>query len=157
MPLLAGAAIAGSVQKMLSVGKELEFQFTMISAISNGATVDVEKFNKAVAGSMFTPIEAAQGLRVLAQAGLSVTDATAALPSVLKLATVGETDMANAALSATSIMHAFGLSVNDMGHIGDVFSKAAAISATSVREMMEAMKQASSVSDMFGVLSLIHI
>jgi hypothetical protein len=68
-PLLAGAAIAGSIQKMLSVGKELEFQFTMISAISNGATVDIEKFNKAVAGTMFTPVEAAQGLRVLAQAG----------------------------------------------------------------------------------------
>jgi TP901 family phage tail tape measure protein len=150
-PLLAGAAIAGSIQKMLSVGKELEFQFTMISAISNGATVDIEKFNKAVAGTMFTPVEAAQGLRVLAQAGLSVADATAALPSILKLATVGETDMGNAALSATAIMHAFGLSVNDMGHIGDVFSKAAAISATSVTAMMEAMRQASSVSDMFGV------
>ena len=48
-------------------------------------------------------------------------------------------------------MHSFGLTVNDFGHIGDVFAKAAAISATSVKEMMEAMKQASAISNMFGV------
>ena len=150
-PLLAGAALAGAMKQVFTVGKELEFQFTMISAISEGATVDIEKFGRAISGTMFTPVEGAQGLRVLAQAGLDVAEATQALPAVLKLATVGETDMANAALSATAIMHAFGLSVNDMTHIGDVFSKAAAISATSVTGMMEAMRQASSVSDMFGV------
>lgn len=150
-PLVATAAMAGALKQVFSVGKELEFQFTMVSAISNGATVDLERFNEAVAGTMFTPVEAAKGLRVMAQAGLSVAEATAALPAVLKLATVGETDMANAALSATAIMHSFGLSVQDMAHIGDVFAKAAAISATSVTGMMEAMKQASAVSDMFGV------
>lgn len=150
-PLLGAAVIAGSMKSMVETGKELEFQFTMISAISNGATVDVQKFNEAVSGTLSTPIEAAKGLRVLAQAGLSVEEAVTALPSVLKLAAVGETDMANAALSATAIMHSFGLSVNDFGHIGDVFAKAAAISATSVKEMMEAMKQASAISNMFGV------
>jgi TP901 family phage tail tape measure protein/lambda family phage tail tape measure protein len=150
-PLLGAAVIAGSMKSMVETGKELEFQFTMISAISSGATVDMQKFNDAVSGTMSTPLEAAKGLRVLAQAGLSVEDATTALPSVLKLAAVGETDMANAALSATAIMHSFGLSVNDFGHIGDVFAKAAAISATSVKEMMEAMKQASAISNMFGV------
>ncbi len=150
-PLLAGAALAGSMKEIFSTGKALEYQFTMISAISNGATVDIAKFNEAVAGTMFTPMEAAKGLRVLAQAGLSVQDATTALPSVLKLATVGETDMGTAALATTAIMHAFGLEVSDFGHIGDVFSKAAAISATSVTEMMQAMKQASAISNMFGV------
>lgn len=150
-PLVATAAMAGALKQVFSIGKELEFQFTMISAISNGAVVDMDKFNKAIAGTMFTPVEAAKGLRVMAQAGLSAEEALTSLPAVLKLATVGETDMANAALSATAIMHSFGLSVNDMGHIGDVFAKAAAISATSVTEMMEAMKQASAVSDMFGV------
>ena len=150
-PLLAAAAAAGALKQVFTVGKELETQFTMISAISDGVAVDINKFNSAVAGTMSTPTEAAKGLRVLAQAGLSVGESLTALPAVLKLAAVGETDMANAALSATSIMHSFGLSVNDMGHIGDVFAKAAAISATSVTEMMNAMKQASAVSDMFGV------
>ena len=150
-PLVAAAVVAGSMKEMVTAGKELEFQFTVVKAISGGTAVDLQKFNEAVTGTMSTPLEAAKGLRVLAQAGLSVEEATSALPSVLKLAAVGETDMANAALAATSIMHSFGLTVNDFGHIGDVFAKAAAISATSVKEMMEAMKQASAISNMFGV------
>ncbi len=150
-PLLAGAAVGGALKGVFETGKALEYEFSIVSAISKGATVDLMKFNEAVRGTMFTPMEAAKGYRVLAQAGLDTVEAMQALPAVLKLATVGETDMANAALSATAIMHTFGMTVSDIGHIGDVFSKAAAISATSVKEMMEAMKQASSVSNMFGV------
>lgn len=151
IPLIAGAAIAGSMKSIYTTGKDLEYQFTMVSAISGGAVVNIEKFNEAVKGTMFTPMEAAKGLRVLAQAGLSVDEALNALPPVLKLATVGETDMGTAALASTAIMHAFGLEVSDFGHIGDVFSKAAAISATSVTEMMSAMKQATLVGNMYGV------
>lgn len=150
-PLLAGAAIAGSMKSMVKTGMELDYQFTIVKAVSEGAAVSVSDFNKALQGSMFSPIEAAKGLRVLAQAGLTVKQSQEALPQVLKLATMGEVDMAEAALSATAIMHAFGLEVKDMGHIGDVFAKAAAISATSVKEMMGAMRQASQISDMYGV------
>lgn len=150
-PLLAGAALAGSMKQIFTVGKELEYQFNFVRAISGEATVSMSKFGEAVKGSLQAPVEAAQGLRVLAQAGLNTEQALAALPNVLKLATVGETDMANAALSATSIMHTFGLEVGNIGHIGDVFAKAAAVSATSVKEMMEAMKQASSIANIYGV------
>ena len=111
----------------------------------------MKSFGESVKGAMQTPQEAAAGLRMLAQSGLDTNQALMALPSVLKLATVGETDMKNAALSATAVMHTFGLEVQDIGHIGDVFSKAAASSATSVTEMMESMKQASSIANIYGV------
>lgn len=150
-PLLAGATIAGSMVQVMKVGKDLEYQLTFISAITGDTAISMREFGEAVQGSMFAPEEAAKGLRALAQSGLSSREALEALPSVLKLATVGETDMATAAKASTSIMHTFGLSVNDFGHIGDVFSKAAAISATSVTEMMEAMKQAAAISNVFGV------
>ena len=150
-PLLAGAALAGSLKSIFTIGKDLEYQFAVVSAISEGATVDISKFNQAVAGTQFTPTEAAQGLRVLAQAGLGVVEATAALPSVLRLATIGETDMGTAALASAAIMHGFGLAVSDFGHIGDVFGKAAAISATSVTGMMAAMRQATLISNLYGV------
>ena len=150
-PLVATAALAGSLKGVFSVGKELEYEFTYIQAITNGVVVDLDKFGEAIKGSMATPVDAAKGLRTLAQAGLEVGEAITALPSVLKLATVGEVDLAGAALSATAIMHTFGMSVNDIGHIGDSLATAARLSATSVKEMMEAMKQASSVSNVFGV------
>jgi len=151
VPLLASAALASSLKSVFTTGKDLEYQFTYIKAITEGATVSLDKFSQAVQGAMFTPTEAAGGLRVLAQAGLSTSEAMAALPDVLKLATVGETDLANAALSATAIMHTFGKSVTDISHIGDTLATAARLSATSVKEMMEAMKQASSISNVFGV------
>jgi TP901 family phage tail tape measure protein len=150
-PLVATAALAGSLKGVFSVGKELEYEFTYIQAITNGVVVDLDKFGEAIKGSMATPVDAAKGLRTLAQAGLEVGEAITALPSVLKLATVGEVDLAGAALSATAIMHTFGMSVNDIGHIGDSLATAARLSATSVKEMMGAMKQATSVSNVFGV------
>ena len=151
VPLLASAALASSLKSVFTVGKDLEYQFTYIQAITEGQVVSLSKFKEAVQGAMFTPSEAAGGLRVLTQAGLSASDAMKALPEVLRLATVGEVDLAHAALSATSIMHTFGKSVSDISHIGDVFATAARLSATSVKEMMEAMKQASSISNVFGV------
>jgi TP901 family phage tail tape measure protein len=46
-------------------------------------------------------------------------------------------------------MHAFGLAVSDVGRVGDVFAKAAAVSNTSVQAMTESMKTASTVGDMY--------
>jgi len=151
IPLLAGAAVGAALKSVVTTGKELEYQFTYIKAIADGAVVSFNDFKQAMSGSLFDPTEAASGLRILTQAGLSATDAMKSLPEVLKLAAVGEVDLATAAQSATAIMHTFSLTVNDMGHIGDVFGTAARLSATSVGEMMEAMKQASSVADIFGV------
>lgn len=151
IPLLAGAAVGAALKSVVTTGKELEYQFTYIKAIADGAVISFNEFKQAMSGSLFDPTEAASGLRILTQAGLSAADAMKSLPEVLKLAAVGEVDLAHAAQSATAIMHTFSLTVNDMGHIGDVFATAARLSATSVGEMMEAMKQASSVADIFGV------
>ena len=151
VPLLATAALASSMKSVITVGKDLEYQFTYIQAITEGTVVSLNELGDAIKGTIFTPVEAAGALRVLAQAGLEVDQAMSALPSVLKLATVGEVDVAGAALTATSVMHTFGLAVSDISHIGDVFATAARLSATSVGEMMGAMKQASSVANIFGV------
>ncbi len=151
IPLAAAAALASSLKNVFTTGKDLEYQFTYIQAITGGVVVSLHEFSDAVKGSLFTPTESAGALRTLAQAGLSVSESMTTLPSILKLATVGEVDLGHAALSATAIMHTFGKSVEDISHIGDVFATAARLSATSVKEMMEAMKQASSVANVFGV------
>jgi len=151
VPLVAAAALASSLKAVITVGKDLEYQFTYIQAITEGTVISLNELGDAIKGTIFTPTEAAGALRILAQAGLEVNEAMAALPSVLKLATVGEVDVAGAALTTTSVMHTFGLAVSDISHIVDVFARADRLSATSVKEMMEAMKQASSVANIFGV------
>jgi len=151
VPLVAAAAIGASLKNVFTVGKEVEYQLAFVSALSEGAVVSVDKFGQSVRGSLVLPAEASQAMRGLAQNGLSVGESFAALPSILALATAGEMSLSDAALGATGVMAAFNLTVNDLGHVGDVFAKAAAISNTSVQGMVESMKQASTVGDQFHV------
>jgi len=149
IPLMAGAAISNSIVEMVKAGAELEYQMTFVSQLTDGSAISVEKFSRAMEGSMVSSKEGAQGMRAMAQAGLDTTQALAALPAVMNLAVVGETSMAQAALTATGIMHAFNLQVYDMGRITDVLTKSAAISNTSVASMSESMKTASVIADMY--------
>lgn len=151
-PLVAMAALGGAMRSVFTVGKDLEYQLTFVSALSNNSVVSMSKFGDAVRqGMTVAPTEAAQAMRGLAQNGLSVSESLQALPTILQLATVGEMALTEAALGATGVMAAFNLQVSDLGHISDVFTKAAALSNTSVTGMVEAMKQASTVSDQYKV------
>jgi TP901 family phage tail tape measure protein len=151
VPILAGAAIGSSMVSVFKIGKDVEYQLKFVSALAGGAAVDMEAFGAAVRGNMVMPGEAAQALRGLAQNGLSASEALQALPPILALATAGEMALGEAALGATGVMAAFSLTVNDLGRISDVFAKAASISNTSVTGMVEAMKQASTVADVYNV------
>jgi TP901 family phage tail tape measure protein/lambda family phage tail tape measure protein len=141
VPLVAGAAI----------GKDLEYQLTFVKGLTGEAMVSINELGGSIKGSLATPLEAASGLRALAQNGLNTSEALRALPTVLNLAAVGEMAVGEAALGATGVMAAFNLEVSDLGRVSDVFAKAAAISNTSVGGMVEAMKQASTVGDSYGV------
>lgn len=149
VPLLAGAAVGQAMRTVVTVGKELEYQLKFVQVLSNGAAVSMRDFTSAVAGSVVGPVEAANALRGLAQNGLDAKQAIMALPDVLRLATVGEMDLASAALGATGVMEAFNLRFYDLGRVGDVFAAAAASSNTSVESMVESMKQASTVADQY--------
>lgn len=149
VPLVAAAAWGATMRSVFSVGKDLEYQLTFVAQLADSNAPSLDRFGQAVRGSMVVPKDAAAALRGLAQNGLSLGQALQALPNVLNLATVGEMRLSDAALGATGVMAAFNLQVSDLGRIGDVFAKAAAISNTNVEGMVEAMKQASDVSDRF--------
>jgi TP901 family phage tail tape measure protein/lambda family phage tail tape measure protein len=151
IPLAAGAALSGSTKAVFEIGKEIEYQLAFVSAVSGQAQISMSEFANATKNTLQTPVEAAGGLRILAQAGLDTYESISALPAVMRLATVAETDIGNAAKASTALMHTFGLEIGDIARIGDVFAKAAAVSATSVQEMMEAMKQASAIANVYGV------
>lgn len=151
VPLAGMAAIGFSLRQTYQVGKDVEYQLKFVQALSGGAAIEIAKFNEAVRGTVAAPVDAARALRGLAQNGLEATEALQALPVILKLATAGEMGLSEAALGATGVMAAFNLGVGDLGRVADVFSYAAARSNTSVGAMVEAMKQASTVSDQYGV------
>jgi TP901 family phage tail tape measure protein/lambda family phage tail tape measure protein len=153
-PLLAGASLSHGFIQAMKAGTEFAYQLTFVKALG-GETADSVRGIGAAAlemskSGLYGPVELANGLRTLSQAGVATKDSMMALPQVFDLATVGEMNMKDAALTLAGVMTAFKLEVKDMSHIGDVFAKAAAVSQTSVEQLTQAMKMASVVGYQYG-------
>ena len=150
VPLAAGAALAASLKGVVTAGKEVEYQLKFVEALS-GEAPSLDKFLGITEQTVVGIKDAAEGMRALSQNGLSARDSLKVLPDVLNLAVIGEMGVSAAALSATGVVSAFGLSLEDIGRASDIFAQAAASSNTSVQGMTEAMKQASTVAAVYGV------
>jgi TP901 family phage tail tape measure protein len=150
--IAAGLAIGTSLLQVLKVGQEVERQLNFVYALSeSGRAVNLDDFLKITDTSVQPVTEAANALRLLAQNGLEVGQSLSVLPSILNLATVGEISVGQAAIATTGAISAFGLSISDAELVTDIFAKTAASSNTSVEALTESMKQASTVSTIFGV------
>lgn len=153
-PLLAGAALSHGFIQAMKAGTEFAYQLTFVKALGGETADSVRGIGSAALelskNGLFGPVELSNGLRALSQAGLNATESMKALPVVLDLATVGEMNMKDAAITLVGVMTAFNLEKTDFGKIGDVFAKAAAVSQTSVEQMTQAMKTASVVGDQYG-------
>ncbi|MBT2321289.1 phage tail tape measure protein [Variovorax paradoxus] len=157
IPLTATFFTATAVKEAIKAYKDLEYQIKFVRALEEGGGAGVsERSMRLQTGDIavkagFDPVEAAKGLRLLAQSGLNAQEALAALPSVLNTARVGELGVADATETLTGQVHAFGLQMSDMERVGDVLAKAGAISNTSVAKMSESMKQASTIAQQYGL------
>ena len=154
IPLLAGATIGSAFINAAKAGSEFAYQLTFVKALGGESAEAVQKLSDAALSLSQTglrgPTEIASGFRILAQAGLDASEALEAMPQTLNLATVGEMEMEQAAVTLVGVMKAFNLTVKDSERVGDVFAKAAALSQTSVQGMTEAMKTASVVGEQYG-------
>ncbi len=149
VPLAAGAALAGSMKAVISAGKDVEYQLKFVQALGGGS-VGLNNLLHITDQTVVSVKEAAEGMRALAQNGLSASDSLKVLPSILNLAVIGEMSVSNAALAATGTVSAFGLQLSDLDRVSNIFAKAAATSNTSVSAMTESMKQASTVAGIYG-------
>lgn len=150
LPLLGGALVGSVAKNVYTTGKDLEYQLKFIEALGN-TPIQVEDMMPAVMGSMKTPMEAAEALMALTQAGLSSKQALEALSSTMQLSTFGGLGMEEAATSMTTTLAAFNLGISEASRVGDVFAKAAAVSNTSVAQITESMKQASTAASQYGI------
>ena len=106
----------------------------------------------------FSAQDAAEGLTLLATAGLSAEAAIAALPKVVNFATASKVEFARASDIANDAMGAFSLTSKDatknaanMSRVMDVLTRAAADSTTNVEELFEAVKVGGPLAKTAGV------
>lgn len=155
LPLVAGFALSAGLKKAVEVGSEFTYQMQFAGAVSGATQAEIQKLSGAYEvlseKSMFSATQIAQGNRVLAQAGFSAADSLKLMPDLLKFSTVGEIEMGHAAEIAAGQMHAFGLTVDELPHMLDSTAKAAAVSQTTISEMGQALRQASTVAQQYGV------
>lgn len=153
-PLLAGAALGSAFVNAAKSGSELSYSLQFVKSLGGESQIAIDKLRESTIAlakeSQYGPAQIADGYRILAQAGLDATQSLAVMPDVLALATTGEMTMEQAGLALVGVMNAFNLKVSDSKHITDVFAKAAAVSQTSVSQMTEAMKTASTVGEQYN-------
>src|SRR5690606_38242264 len=159
LPMLGGFAASAGVRSMLQVGSQFEHQMGIIKALSQEASGAINVMQRDLlemsSGSMFALNEMVSGLQALTQAGISTQDAMKNLKTVMNLSLVGELAPDQAAKFLAGIRSTFsgdptigdGLGGVDLSKAANVVTIAATKSQTSISEMMESLRQSSTVAD----------
>src|SRR5690625_450768 len=103
------------------------------------------------ATSMFSAQHAGDAQRFLAMAGLEVNEVLSATPGILRLATAGQIDLANAADIASNVLGGFRLEVEELNRVNDVLAATAAGSNTSIEQLGQALSFAAPLAASAGV------
>jgi TP901 family phage tail tape measure protein len=133
---------------------KFDYEIQRVAAITGNAAGSFDLLREAAlkggASTQFTAQQAGEALRFLAQAGLTATQATQALPGALQLAAAGNLDLARAADIATNILTGYNFQVSELGRVNDVLVKAANSSNTNVQELGTAFSYTAGVAAATG-------
>lgn len=106
---------------------DLEAEITRVAAVTQNGTQFFDSLKTAAvdagSASAFSAKEAGEGLRFLALAGFDANQQIGALPSVLRLATAGQLELADASDLSTNILSSYRFEVSELARVNDVLAK----------------------------------
>ena len=127
----------------LQVSGNFESAMSQVAATmgtTSGAVQDLGDYAKEMgATTSFTAVEAAEGLNILAMAGLNADEQISGLPTVLDLAAAGGMSMAQAAGYVTTVVKGFSDSMDNATYYADLMAKGATMANTNVSQLGEAL------------------
>lgn len=155
---------AGIVDKLKDIGEafigniriagDFEASMSQVAATMGVAKNDVAElgdFAKEMgATTSFTAGQAAEGLNILAMAGLKAKDQVAGLPTVLNLAAAGSMEMGESAAYVTGAVKGFRDSMDHAAYYADLMAKGATLANTDVRGLGEAFSVSSATAKGYG-------
>lgn len=144
-PLVQAGAFLGvsfGIKDIAETGMSFEAAMSQIAA-TMGTTVDEIGNLQATAQEMgsttaFTATQAAEGLNILAMAGLKAEEQIAAIPDVLNLASAGTISLESAASYVVGTVKGFSDSMDNAQYYVDLIAKGATMANTSVSGLGEA-------------------
>ncbi|BCZ46934.1 hypothetical protein psyc5s11_30010 [Clostridium gelidum] len=147
--------IAGIGAAAANASMDFEAQMSKVNAISGATGEEMSKLkDQAIqlgADTNFSASGAAEGMELFASSGFKVNDIMKAMPGILDTAAAGGVTIAQAVDVAASSLNGFGMSADQVGHIGDVLAKLAGDTNAEILDTGEAMKYIAPVSKALGV------
>lgn len=153
--MVAGSAAAVAFTKT-SIDSGMSFDSAMSQvAATMGTTVDKIENVKAKAEEMgrttkYTATEAAEGMNILAQAGLSADEQISGIGTVLNLASAGTMSLEESASYTAGAVKGFGDSMGNASYYADLMAKGATLANTNVRGLGEAFSGSAATAKNYG-------
>lgn len=153
--MVAGSAAAAAFTKT-SIDSGMNFDTAMSQvAATMGTTVDKIENVKAKAEEMgrttkYTATEAAEGMNILAQAGLSADEQISGIGTVLNLASAGAMSLEESASYTAGAVKGFGDSMSNASYYADLMAKGATLANTDVRGLGEAFSGSAATAKNYG-------
>jgi TP901 family phage tail tape measure protein len=157
-----GRAAGGALKAPIMLAANFEAAMNRLNALSggtfatemteNGSKLDViaAKARQLGKDTEFTASQAAEGFQILTQAGFKYDDQLKSIGSVLDFATVGQVDMATAALYMTDALGGFGLKAVEATRVGNAMTRASLASQIELKDLGEAFKYAAPQATKLG-------
>ncbi len=140
---LAFVGLGVSLQDSIQAAANFEEQLGKVAVKGGYSAAQMAELTQgleAIAAQFgITGLEAAQGMEVLAAAGLSASDALTALPQVLALAQIEGLNLDDAATKLADSLSIMGLGFEQAGRMADVLVKGANITTSSAASLAEAL------------------
>lgn len=155
-PLVQAGAFLGvsfGIKDIAETGMSFESAMSQVAA-TMGTTVDQIGNLQATAQEMgattaFTATQAAEGLNVLAMAGLKAEEQIAAIPDVLNLASAGAISLESAASYAVGTVKGFSDSMENAQYYVDLIAKGSTLANTSLAGLGEAFSTSASEANRY--------
>lgn len=157
-----GLALANTIDEGANFERTMVFAAAQFPGMIKQGTKEFDALSAAARkvgdDTEFSSQDAAEGLTLLATAGLSAEAAIAALPKVVNFAIASKVEFARASDIANNAMGAFSLTSKDatknaanMARVMDVLTRAAADSTTNVEELFESIRMGGPIAKTAGM------
>jgi len=152
-------ALVGSFILAAGAGSEFEDEmmraFTIMKEGGNATASSLsEMTNKALElgrESLFSAIDAAEGMQILARAGFNTKEVIDSIGPVMNMAIADNLELAQSSEIVISALRGFNLETSDARRVTDIMSLGASKASTDISDLGEAFKYVAPVAAGFGV------
>lgn len=146
--------LAGVGAAALKAGTDFESAMSQVAATMGTTTDKIQNLSKFAqhmgATTAFSATQAAEGLNVLAQSGLTAEEQMTALPEVLNLAAAGNLSLADSSTYVVGTLKGFGKEMDSAKRVTDLVAKGATMANTDVRGLGTALSSSSATAKSYG-------